>query len=98
MQGMGVVERSMTSANAGCRGNRTTDIVPCALDRRLDGQTLRQPDGDRRRQRATGAMRVAALDPGMAPDAMPGFGREHVMYRVAGEVPTFQQHRAAAKR
>ena len=95
---MGVVERAVALADAGRRGNGAADIIARTVNRHFDGQTLREPGGNRRGQGAAGTVRVPALDPSMAPSAMPRFGRKHVVHGIASEMPTFQQHRATAER
>ena len=97
-QRVGVVERAVAAAEAGRACDRAAHIVARAVDRRLDRQALRQAGGDRRGQRAAGAVRVPAVDPrALARRADAAGGRQHVVDRVAREVPALEQHRAAAE-
>src|SRR5260370_26362966 len=71
-QRVGVVERAVAVAVAGGRGDRAPHIVARLLDGKLDRHALGQPGGNRRRQRAAGAVGMAAGDTRAAPLSPPG--------------------------
>src|SRR5437870_13370839 len=90
-EGMGMVERPMAMPEARSADNCATDVFARLLDRGLDLEPLRHAGGDRRGQRAAGAVGMAAVYPRALPDAQAGSGSEHVVNRAAGEVATLQQ-------
>ena len=99
MQRVGVIERAVAAADARApwrwrAGHSRARARPPARPRDPAPARRRSPRPACSRCRACGGCRSAAL----APDAMPGCGREHVVHRVAGEMPALQQHRAAAER
>ena len=97
VQWMGMVERSMTAAEAGRTGNRTLHVVASAPHRGVDRHALRETGGDSRSKRAAGAMRVTASDTRADPFPEIRRRRQYVVHRIAFEMPAFQQHRAAAE-
>ena len=68
---------------------------------RSTASSMARPCAARRRSPRPGCSRCrgyAGSRSALAPDAMPRFGRQHVVHRIAGEMPALQQHRAAAER
>src|SRR5438045_7988272 len=82
-------------AETGGRGNRTLHIGAGALDRGFDRLALREPGSDCRGERTAGTVRMAAVDARTVPDALTIGGREHVVDRVAREMPGLEQDGAA---
>src|SRR5712691_13215524 len=87
----------MAAAEPGGAQDRAPDVFARPLDRFLDPEPLRQAGGDRRGQRAAGAVSVAGVDPRALPNAEPSGACEDVVHRAAGEVAAFEQRRAAAE-
>src|SRR5947207_4651518 len=84
-------------AETGGRGNRTLHIGASALDRGFDRLALREPGSDCRGERAAGTVRMEAVDARTVPDALTIGGREHVVDRVARQMPALEQDGAAAE-
>src|SRR5690348_2339568 len=94
---MSMVEWAVAMAETRRGGNRALHILAGALDRCLDSEPLRETGGNRRSKRAAGAVGVPAVDARAVPDALTVGGREHVIDRVARQMPAFQQDRTATQ-
>src|SRR5215469_13742521 len=95
---MGVVERAVAAAEAGGTGDRALNIRAGPIDRALDGETLREPRGNRGGEGTTRPVGVTGYKPRALPNARALRRNEHVQYRIAREVAALDQYRPAAER
>src|SRR5271166_6221229 len=78
MQRVGVVEGTVPTAETGGADDRTVDVDAGEVDGTLDPMALGQASGDRRSERAAGAVGMSGRDPRAFPHPRTPFRDEHI--------------------